>query len=135
LLTEKLPHELDREEILLFANAVDSYPESGGESTVSKLIYSGHYRIFVIDNWGSKTIAIVTIIENPDESRNLHIAMLAGKGSLAKFDDNLKDLVELGGLEFCDRLTGIIKAENWNTFKKHGAHADEEHVLVSFSCR
>lgn len=130
--TEKMPHELDRDEILLFARAVAAYPQSGGERRVSELVYCGHYRLFVIDHWTSKTLAIVTVLENPDESRYLHIAMLAGTGSLPSFELALGDLIELGRDEFCEQVTGIIESSAWEKFKEHGAFSHHEHVLVSF---
>lgn len=132
MLSEKLPIDLDRDEIFLYEDAVASYPQSGGIDEVSKRIYIGGYRMFVIENADAKTIAIVTIETHPDSSRDLLIVMLSGAGSIETFDANLADLLGLAKREACNRLTGLVKMDLWEKVVKRGGHARTDHVFVSF---
>lgn len=136
MLTEKMPHELDEVEINLYHTAVGTYPESGGDAVVSSMIYNGMYKMFISDNAGAKTLAIVTLLTNPDESRNLHVLMLAGSGSLKEAASTLSDLAGLALDEDCDVLTGIIKAGLWQHIKVHFNDAIvDEYTICSFRVR
>lgn len=118
MLVIKEPHELTKEEIVLFDRAVATYTQSGGSDVAMDLCYKDVYRIASISVEGSVVIALLTIKVHDDGSKDLLVSMLAGERAMDLFDEHADDLAEFAKENMCERVTAFCNQGVWDAVSR-----------------